>query len=238
MDRLQELDTQLFLFFNGLNHQFVDPFMAAFSGRWIWVPLYVALAAVVVWRYGWKRGFVIIAMIGIAVGAADYISASIIRPVIQRMRPANLDNPLSDLVHVVSGYRGGRYGFPSCHAANTVAVALFLSMVFRYCRMIVLTLAVWVLLNCYSRMYLGVHYPGDIVAGALVGLLAGLIAYRVTFAAVSFIMHKKPEPLSGCEIRVKCGEGVSVVPDSALFMLTGLFTVVVLFAVSVAGYYC
>lgn len=176
MDRLQELDTQLFLFFNGLNHQFVDPFMAAFSGRWIWVPLYVALAAVVVWRYGWKRGFVIIAMIGIAVGAADYISASIIRPVIQRMRPANLDNPLSDLVHVVSGYRGGRYGFPSCHAANTVALAIATSLTLRTRGWTVAVVA-WALMQCYSRVYLGVHYPGDLMAGAVVGTITSLTAY-------------------------------------------------------------
>ena len=176
MDRLQELDTQLFLFFNGINHQFVDPFMAAFSGRWIWVPLYVALAAVVVWRYGWKRGFVIIAMIGIAVGAADYISASIIRPVIQRMRPANLDNPLSDLVHVVSGYRGGRYGFPSCHAANTMALAIASSLTLRT-RGWTIAVFAWAVLQCYSRIYLGVHYPGDLMAGAVVGAFTSLTAY-------------------------------------------------------------
>lgn len=183
IDRIQELDTQLFLFFNGLNHQFVDPFMAAFSGRWIWVPLYVALAAVVVWRFGWKRGFVIIAMIGIAVGAADYISASIIRPVIQRMRPANLDNPLSDLVHVVRDYRGGRYGFPSCHAANTVALALASSLALR-CRAWTIVIFSWALLQCYSRIYLGVHYPGDLLAGATVGAFTSLVAY---FAVKKFI---------------------------------------------------
>lgn len=238
IDFLTELDTDILLAINGFRLKALDQFMFLLSSKLVWVPLYVVALVLVIRLYGWRSGLLIAAGAGLAVCLADQACSSLIRPLVERMRPSNPLNPVSSMVQLVNGYHGGRYGFPSCHAANTVAVALFLSMVFRYCRMIVLTLAVWVLLNCYSRMYLGVHYPGDIVAGALVGLLAGLIAYRVTFAAVSFIMHKKPEPLSGCEIRVKCGEGVFVVPDSALFMLTGLFTVVVLFAVSVAGYYC
>jgi len=196
MDWIQGIDTQLFLFLNGLNHQFVDPFMSAFSGRWIWIPCYVALAAVVIRRFGWKRGFVIIAMICIAVGAADYISASIIRPVIRRMRPANLENPLSDLVHVVSDYRGGAYGFPSCHAANTIALALASSLTFR-CRALTVVVFSWALLQCYSRIYLGVHYPGDLMAGAVVGTFTALTAWAAAhrFAPETFVPEDRDSTL-------------------------------------------
>lgn len=176
IESLQWLDTEVFLFFNGLNHDIVDPFMATVSGRWIWVPLYLAIAACVVWRYGWVRGLIVIAAACIAVGMADFVCASVIRPVIGRLRPANIENPISSIVHVVNDYRGGRYGFPSCHAANTFALAVFTSLQLRR-RHYSVFIFVWTVLLCYSRIYLGVHYPGDILAGAVVGSAAAVASY-------------------------------------------------------------
>ena len=176
IDSLHRLDTEIFLFFNGLNHDIVDPFMATVSGRWIWVPMYLAIAACVVWRYGWKRGVIVIAAACVAVGVADFVCASVIRPVIGRLRPANIENPISYMVHVVNDYRGGRFGFPSCHAANTFALAVFTALQFRVRRYSVF-IFVWTALLCYSRIYLGVHYPGDILAGAVVGSAAATALY-------------------------------------------------------------
>lgn len=95
------------------------------------------------------------------------------------LRPSNPENPLSEMVHIVGGYRGGSYGFPSCHAANSFALASFLILLFAN-RKLSLFIFVWAVLNSYSRVYLGVHYPGDLLVGAIIGTAAGL---AMAFAA-------------------------------------------------------
>lgn len=96
-----------------------------------------------------------------------------------RLRPSNPENPLSEMVHIVGGYRGGSYGFPSCHAANSFALASFLILLFAN-RKLSLFIFAWAVLNSYSRVYLGVHYPGDLLVGAIIGTAAGL---AMAFAA-------------------------------------------------------
>lgn len=95
------------------------------------------------------------------------------------VRPSNPANPLSEMVHIVGGYRGGSYGFPSCHAANSFALASFLILLFAN-RKLSLFIFAWAVLNSYSRVYLGVHYPGDLLVGAIIGTAAGL---AMAFAA-------------------------------------------------------
>ena len=99
--------------------------------------------------------------------------ATLIRPEVCRLRPSNPENPLSEMVHIVGGYRGGSYGFPSCHAANSFALASFLTLLFAN-RKLSLFIFAWAVLNSYSRVYLGVHYPGDLLVGAIIGTAAGL----------------------------------------------------------------
>lgn len=93
--------------------------------------------------------------------------------------PSNPENPLSEMVHIVGGYRGGSYGFPSCHAANSFALASFLTLLFAN-RKLSLFIFAWAVLNSYSRVYLGVHYPGDLLVGAIIGTAVGL---AMAFAA-------------------------------------------------------
>lgn len=172
INEIIELDSNILLWFNELNALYFDPIMKDLSGRAIWIPFYVAISAMFVWRFGWKKGLILIIAIGVAVGLSDMICARLIRPFFQRLRPAHLDNPLSVFVHIVDGYRGGRYGFPSCHAANSFALAVCSSVLLRVKNYSVFILF-WALLLCYTRMYLGVHYPGDLLVGAMVGSLIG-----------------------------------------------------------------
>ena len=121
----------------------------------------------------------------LAVTLADQVTASLLRPMFERLRPANLDNPISAMVHIVNDYRGGRYGFPSCHAANTFAVVSLMSLFFYRWRF-TLFIIMWALLNCYSRLYLGVHYPGDLIAGILVGSICGGVVFLVASAVMNY----------------------------------------------------
>ena len=173
---LNEIDTYVFLSLHNIHSDFLDSFMMLFSGRYIWIPFYAALA-VLLWRTkGTKSFLAYLVGIGIAIALTDQVCATVIRPLVERMRPANLGNPLSDLVTVVNGYRGGPYGFPSCHAANSFALAAFMCAAVRR-RSVMILLVAWAVLNSYSRIYLGVHYPGDLLVGAAIGSAIGYGMY-------------------------------------------------------------
>lgn len=173
---LSDIDARLLLIVNGAHSPFFDSVMWCISGRWIWVPFYAVLAYLLFRRMSWKRASICLVTIGLIILAADQTCATLIRPEIGRLRPANLNNPLSSFVHVVNGYRGGRHGFPSCHAANTFALAVFMSLVIRHKWFTVMMFS-WAFIVSYSRMYLGVHYFGDLFCGATIGSLFAVLFY-------------------------------------------------------------
>lgn len=173
IDWLNTIDTQVFLALNGLHAPYFDAFMKLFTGKWIWVPMYAAVLFAVVRNYRWRQTLAVLVCVALAITIADQVCATLIRPEVCRLRPSNPENPLSEMVHIVGGYRGGSYGFPSCHAANSFALASFLTLLFAN-RKLSLFIFVWAVLNSYSRVYLGVHYPGDLLVGAIIGTAAGL----------------------------------------------------------------
>lgn len=118
MTLIETIDTQLLLLINGFHCEFVDTLMLYLTNRWFWIPFYALILAYIVRE---KRSVVAlwcILSIVLAIALADQIGAGTLRESVARLRPANLDNPISSMVHVVNDYRAGRYGFPSCHAAN------------------------------------------------------------------------------------------------------------------------
>ncbi len=199
---LIEWDHQLLLALNGWHAPWADVVMWYASKSTTWIPLYILLIGLLAWRvffpvggvsakalralsvmpkafYGWRLLllFCILVAFGIAAGGADFISSGIIKHAVCRFRPTQ--NPhLANLVHIVNGYRGGRYGFVSSHASNTMACALLFSLLYKNWKATV-GLMSWVALNCYSRMYLGVHYPSDIIGGLIVGAAMALLVYWV-----------------------------------------------------------
>ena len=179
IDWLNTIDTQAFLALNGLHAPYFDAFMKLFTGKWIWVPMYAAVLFAVVRNYRWRQTLAVLVCVALAITIADQVCATLIRPEVCRLRPSNPENPLSEMVHIVGGYRGGSYGFPSCHAANSFALASFLTLLFAN-RKLSLFIFAWAVLNSYSRVYLGVHYPGDLLVGAIIGTAAGL---AMAFAA-------------------------------------------------------
>lgn len=175
---LSEADRMILLAANSLHTPELDSLMWEISRKWTWVPLYILLSAFVFRKYNTAGGIVCLLIIAVMITATDQTCAGIIRPVFGRLRPSSPDNQLSSLLHLVNDYRGGRFGFPSCHAANTFALALFLSLLFKN-RLFTIAIISWSLLVSYSRLYLGVHYPSDILGGILIGTLFAIISHSI-----------------------------------------------------------
>ncbi len=178
METITNIDSDLFLFLNGLHVDWLDKVMIAITQMWVWVPLYLLLIYWTVKQYG-KRCWWVFLAVGVVVLCSDQLSAHVCKPLFQRLRPCY--NPdLQDLIYLPKGMAGGRYGFVSSHAANTFAVAAFLTAALhKNYKWIGIVLYFWAFISSYSRIYLGFHYPGDILCGALLGILIGLILWKV-----------------------------------------------------------
>ena len=183
LSMLKAMDTMVFLTVNSHHNAYFDSVMWLVSGKLIWVPMYVSLFFVLLKNYSYKVVFAILLAIGVVILFTDSFTAQVIRPWVCRLRPSNLDNPMSSMVHIVDGYRGGAYGFPSNHASNTWGFAFFITFLFRRYKL-TFFFFLWALLVCYSRMYLGVHYFGDLLIGGLLAL-AGASTVFYVFRKVS-----------------------------------------------------
>ncbi|MCQ2310974.1 MAG: phosphatase PAP2 family protein [Paludibacteraceae bacterium] len=177
MEQLLHIDQTWLVAINNWHAPWADTLMWIVSGKATWLPLYAVLVGLLWWRCGWKKTLVMLAGFGVAVGLSDYISSGIIKHWVCRPRPTH-EPALEGLLHIVNNYRGGHYGFVSSHAANTMSCALLFSLIWKNWKA-TLPLMLWVAMNCYSRMYLGVHYPGDIVGGLIVGTIMAVIVYRL-----------------------------------------------------------
>lgn len=156
--------------------QFMDGWMVWLTSGFTWIPLYISLLYLVIKNN--ETMSQILLVVGFAVlcvlvsdGVADFV----VKPYVERWRPSN-DPIIKYAVHVVHGMRGGDYGFFSAHAANTFSIAVFFCLLVRS-GVLSVSLVAWSLVNCYTRMYLGLHYPLDILCGLLWGALVGVLAY-------------------------------------------------------------
>ena len=174
LDYLNDIDTDALLAVNGLHDAFQDAMWWMVSAKWSSLLLVLALVWILL-HQNRRHALLVLAMLALAFLLADQVSSGLIKHMVERLRPTH-DPSLGDAVHVVNGYRGGMYGFVSSHAANAFAAATFLSLVIRH-RIVMISLFTWGLLQCYSRVYLGVHYPGDILGGLIVGILVGWLVW-------------------------------------------------------------
>ena len=186
LSRLVEIDTDLLLAVNGWRAEWADYFMFVFSGKWIWVPMYVSIFYVIVRNFNWQMALWCVIAVALTIIFADQVCATVIRPLVCRLRPTNPENPLSELVQIVNDYRGGRYGFPSCHAANTFGLAFFIFYLFRN-RALNWFIMLWAIVTCYSRSYLGVHYPGDLLVGGIIGGFGGWLFCTIAHKAAIYL---------------------------------------------------
>lgn len=176
IETLSNIDHEIFLWFNGHTGAYADSFFWLYSGKLIWIGLYAAIFVAIVRRFGWRTTLGILLATAFIIALTDQICGNFVRNAFERLRPSNLSNPFSQSVHIVNGYRGGAYGFPSCHAANTFALATFIMLLFRR-RTLTIAMYLWAVVTACSRLVLGVHYPGDLFVGAIVGSLVSAMTY-------------------------------------------------------------
>lgn len=176
IDKIEQLDKELFLFFNSKHNAFWDEMMHVISAKLPWIPLYAVLL-VMVFMVAKKRWWLALIAIALLITLSDQLSV-LLKNSTARYRPChNLE--LQEAIHVVDGC-GGKFGFVSSHAANAFAIAMFLSLLFRgRWKWFHWFIFPWAALVAYSRIYLGKHYPADIAGGALLGILIALLVYKL-----------------------------------------------------------
>ena len=174
IEYLNRLDTDLFLFLNGFNSPFWDRVMWFVSGKLEWLPLYIILAGWLIYKFRWKAVLVFI-FTALLITASDQLSVKMFKEVFQRLRPCR-NEEIIDLVYIVNGYCAGKYSFVSSHAANSFALAAFTSLILKN-RAYSWFIYSWAAVVSYSRIYLGVHYPGDVLGGAVLGIGVGVMLW-------------------------------------------------------------
>lgn len=179
MQTLIDFDSQLFMMLNGSDSSFVDDIMMVITNGITWIPLYIALLLLVIKNNESMTQIVIFTSCAIGCVLLSTIAADFIaKPLVERWRPSS-DPLIKYAVDVVDDYRPGKYGFFSAHAANTFSLALYLSLWVKN-RLFSFAIISWSLLNCYSRIYLGAHYPSDVVVGLLVGAIIAVLFYLLS----------------------------------------------------------
>lgn len=176
---LQEVDHALFLFLNGLGRPQYDPFWQFITEPKTWIPLYVILLILLAVKLKARKMAVAVLVIAISVFATDWGSVHLLKNTVKRPRPCHQEQ-LQDKMRLAAEHCGARYGFVSSHAANTFGIAILAGNLLRPSLPLVpFLLFLWAGFSAYSRVYLGVHFPLDILCGALYGALIGGLMYRL-----------------------------------------------------------
>lgn len=188
-DTLIHLDKELLLALNGSSSLYFDGVVKTLTTASTWIPLYISLLYLVIKNNdSVQKILLIIGCAGLCILLCDTVCSNIVKPGVGRWRPTH-DPEIGIFVDIVNGYRGGRFGFFSGHASNSFSIAVFFCWLVRS-RLLSVSLVTWSLVNCWTRIYLGVHFPGDILVGVLYGAMAGSLAYYVYYRVSKLIASR------------------------------------------------
>ncbi len=218
LEYLRQLDAQLLCAINGWHCPYTDQLMWLISGKFSSALIIIVMLALLARRRQWRQMLTLVVMTAVVVLLADRISSGIIKPIVERLRPTH-DPSLQHIVHVVNGYRGGLYGFVSSHAANLFGIATLISLVARN-RGTWVAMMAWAAIVSYSRIYLGVHYPGDVAGGIVIGVGAAL--------AVRWVWNKLHEKYG-----ITGSDGIFSDTDTRIVNITIMFNLLIIAIIAV-----
>lgn len=233
MDELIHFDQQLLLTLNGSDSSYLDHFFLMVTKTGTWIPLLLVLLYVLLKNRPWREVVFFVIALALVIVIADRFSSGFCKPFFARFRPSH-EPTLEGLVDIVDGYRGGLYGFISSHAANTFGAWAFIALYMRR-RVASVTVFLWACLSSYSRIYLGLHYPGDILMGAFFGILTGACLYTLfLFACARWLDPLRPDwPVAPTAYgSLSSPDGIKSC-DARLIAYTFLVTLVVLLIIVV-----
>lgn len=177
LEQLLVWERDMFFMLNGSDSTFLDHFMWIYSGKAVWLPLAFFIIVVLSYKKNWKEVLLIFLAIALTITLCDQFASHLCKPIFTRFRPTHHPD-FMEQVKVVFGYRGGKYGFISSHAANAFGFATLMTLLFRD-KLFGWTIFFWAILTSYTRIYLGVHFITDIIPGALSGLAFGYLVYHL-----------------------------------------------------------
>lgn len=178
LEKIKQLDTELFVYLNGKHNAFFDPIMYWASDKLFWIPFYLIIIVLLIREYK-KQSVYILISIGILITLCDQIASHLMKNMVKRLRPSH-EPYLEGLIHLSKAGPGGQYGFVSSHSANAFGLATFLILLLpeKY-NPLKWVLGCWAILIAYSRIYNGVHYPSDVIVAALIGILLATLVFKL-----------------------------------------------------------
>lgn len=188
IERIIEFDKHLMLLLNGWHSPFFDYLMPVITNKYTGIPIYLAILVILFRKTDMKKLLIAVAAILVTFALCDSLSVALFKETFQRLRPG-WDPQIMDQVRMLE-YKGGQYGFVSSHAANLFGLATITSLLIKN-RIYTALIFFWAALVGYSRIYVGKHFPADVVCGAIFGMIVGYLVYKGTIWLCDYFRKRR-----------------------------------------------